>query len=157
VPSAGFCCDPVAGWFSFAAAPPAGTDNVVCYYRYSAYPDLAVTNWDPSHGNHLFVNTTGVAVAAPQETPRLTGFSAWPNPFRRAVSLQITTNGSAGLTILDAAGRRVRSFPAVSCKLSAVSSFLWDGLDESGEPVAPGVYFAECGNARLKLVRVSLN
>ncbi len=50
VPVAGYCFDLLGGWVSFAAAPPAGINNVVFFYRFSEAPDLAVTNWDQSHG-----------------------------------------------------------------------------------------------------------
>ncbi len=157
VPAAGFCSDPLIGYVSFASAPPAGTANVVFSYRYSANPDLAVTNWDQSHGNHVFLNTTPAGVAAQHEDLEAGRLSAWPNPFRTAISLQLTASSPTEVAIFDAAGRRVRSFPAVGCKLSAVSSFLWDGCDEDGRPVSPGVYFAALGatNSQLKLVRVS--
>jgi hypothetical protein len=159
VPAAGFCSDPLIGWVSFASAPPSGTANVVFFYRYSANPDLAVTNWDPSHGNHVFLNTTPAGIAEHREKLVATRLSAWPNPFRTAISLQLTASSPDEVAIFDAAGRRVRSFPAVSCRSSAVSSFLWDGRDEAGKPVAPGVYFAAAGstNPRLKLIRVSQN
>ena len=45
------------------------------------------------------------------------------------------------LQFFDAAGRRVRSFPAASCKLSAFSSFLWDGRDDAGRAQRAGLHF----------------
>ena len=158
VPVAGFCSDPLTGWVSFASAPPSGTANVVFFYHYSTNPDLAVTNWNPSHGNYVFLNTTS-GIAAHQEKAEVGRLSAWPNPFRTAINLQLTASSPAEVAIFDAAGRRVRFFPAVSCKLSAVSSFPWDGRDETGKPVGPGVYFAALGSTspRLKLIRISQN
>ena len=157
VPTAGFCSDPLGGWVSFASAPPSGTANVVFFYRYSVNPDLAVTNWSQARGNHVFLNTTPAGVATPHEQVETTRLTAWPNPFRTAISLQLTANSPAEVAIFDAAGRRVHCFPAASCKLSAVSSFVWDGRDDLGRPVTPGVYFAALGSAnpRLKLVRLS--
>jgi hypothetical protein len=146
VPPSGFCFDPVAGWFSFASAPPAGTNNVVCHYWYSAHPDLAVTNWDASHGSHLFMNTTGVAIATPHESFRPGVGPAWPNPFRSSVALQIAPAAPGPVRIVDASGRLVRS-------LSRAASLVWDGCDEAGRAVRPGVYFASHGGERVKLVR----
>ena len=154
VPAAGFCSDPLIGWVSFASAPPTGSANVVFFYRYSVNPDLAVTNWDPSHGNHVFLNTTPAGIAGPPEplvAPRL---EAWPNP--AAGLMKVALSGTATLpgrevVVYDMAGRAVRTLSG------AGHQWTWDGRDETGGPVAPGVYFAECGSARLKLVRVSHN
>jgi hypothetical protein len=159
VPVAGYCFDLLGGWVSVASAPPSGTANVVFFYRYSVNPDLAVTNWDPSHGNYVFLNTTPVGISGPPELHASSRLQAWPNPFRTAISLQLTPGSPAELTIFDAAGRRVRSFPAASRRLSAVGSFLWDGRDAAGREVAPGIYFAALGatNPSLKLVRVAQN
>jgi hypothetical protein len=158
-PVAGYCLDLLGGWVSLAAAPPAGINNVAFFYRFSEAPDLAVTNWDQSHGNHVFLNTTPAGIATPREQVETTRLAAWPNPFKTAISLQLTANSPAEVAIFDAAGRRVRSFAAAGCKLSAVNSFVWDGRDEAGRPVTPGVYFAAPGSAnqRLKLIRVSQN
>ena len=159
VPAAGFCSDPLIGYVSFASAPPAGTANVVFFYHYSTNPDLAVTNWDPAHGNHVFLNTTPVGVAAPREEPEVSRMSAWPNPFRTAISLRLTAHSSSDVRIVDASGRQVRILSAPPSLLPTPYSLSWDGRDGAGRPVAPGVYFAALGTTtpRLKLVRVPQN
>ncbi len=157
VPAAGFCSDPLAGWVSFASAPPSGTANVVFFYRYSMAPDLAVTNWDAAHGNHLFLNTTPTGISTHREKLETARLTAWPNPFRTGVRLEVAARGSSDLRIVDASGRQVcrRRIPRSS--LSVPYSLSWDGSDEAGRPVPPGVYFAGFGsaNSMLKLVRVS--
>jgi hypothetical protein len=132
---------------------------VVFFYHYSTTPDLAVTNWNPSQGNHLFLNTTPVGVATvldPAEPRRLT---AWPNPFRSTVRLLVSTRGSSYARVVDASGRTVRVLRVPLSPTAGHYSLSWDGRDEAGSAVAPGVYFAALGSAgpRLKLVRVGQN
>jgi hypothetical protein len=159
VPVAGYCFDLLGGWVSFAAATPTGINNVVFFYRFSEAPDLAVTNWDQSHGNHVFMNTTPVGVATPREQVEPSRVTAWPNPFRATVRLLAPGNGSTDLRIIDAMGREVRVLRIPQSPTSIPYSLSWDGRDDAGRPVTPGVYFAALGSAnpRLKLVRVSQN
>ncbi len=159
VPVAGYCSDPLAGWVSFASAPPSGAGNVVFYYRFSVAPDLAVTNWNQSRGNHLFLNTTPVGVAAHREELAPSRLTAWPNPFRTGVRLLVAARGPSDVRIVDVSGRQVRVLRVPRSPLSTSYSLTWDGRDEAGRPVAPGVYFAALGspNSMVKLVRVSQN
>ncbi len=156
VPVAGFCSDPLAGWVSFASAPPSGTGNVVFFYRYSMAPDLVVTNWDASHGNCLFLNTTPVGVATHREEQEPSRLTAWPNPFRTGVRLSAAARSSSDVRIVDVSGRQVRVLRVPRSPLSTSYSLTWDGRDEAGRQVAPGVYFAALGSSgsTLKLVRV---
>jgi hypothetical protein len=159
VSTAGFCFDLLGGWASFASAPPAGSGNVVFFYRYSMAPDLAVTNWNQSHGNYLFLNTTLDGVAAPREQVATTRLSAWPNPFRTAIRLLVAARGSSDVRIVDVSGREVRVLRAPRPPTPVPYSLSWDGRDETGRPVAPGVYFAafEEGSPSIKLVRTPSN
>jgi len=72
-----------------------------------------------------------------------------PNPFRGA--LRISGPAGTRVTIFDVSGRRRRA-----AVLDGGGAFAWDGRDDSGRPVAPGLYFARAGSAtRLtKLVRI---
>ncbi|MEO6462701.1 MAG: hypothetical protein ABIP29_06460 [Candidatus Eisenbacteria bacterium] len=72
---------------------------------------------------------------------------AWPNPSRGAVTLRLALgDGFAGgtlvLTLVDAAGRRVRGLEHAVPPGAAGSEVAlnWDGRDDTGRPVAPGVY-----------------
>ncbi len=156
VPTAGFCFDLLGGWVSFASAPPAGNGNVVLFYRYSMAPDLAVTNWDAAHGNYVFLNSTPGGVAARGEQMTTSRLTAWPNPFRTAISLQLTANGSSTVRIVDIAGREVRVLRPPQSPTTSPYSLSWDGRDDAGKTVPPGVYFAAVGSANpgLKLVRI---
>jgi hypothetical protein len=73
---------------------------------------------------------------------------AWPNPSRAGVRLRVERSGFAAAgavraTVLDAAGRRVRTLEAPPPESVAGASELvlaWDGRDAAGRLVAPGVY-----------------
>jgi len=67
-----------------------------------------------------------------------------PNPFRTGTTLRFAMRaaGSADVRILDAAGRRVRTL-ADGTRGAGEHSVTWDGRDESGRPVASGVYWYE--------------
>jgi hypothetical protein len=154
VPAAGYCSDPLVGWVSFASVPPPGTSNVIFFYRYSMAPDLAVTNWDASHGNHVFLNTTPVGIAASPRPQAHASLRAWPNPAARGMTITLSgvrATAEQSMRILDMAGREVRVLNRNGDRWS------WDGSDNDGRPVATGIYLAECGKARLKLVRLALN
>jgi hypothetical protein len=70
---------------------------------------------------------------------------AWPNPasmgthFRFALPASATDRAS--LTLMDASGRRVRSFPGPFA--AGINDVAWDGLDGDGRAVHSGLYFYE--------------
>ena len=69
--------------------------------------------------------------------------SVRPNPFNRLTSITLgpgLTGRSASLAVYDNNGRLVRTL-AVSRQPSAVNSVVWDGRDQAGKLVSPGVYF----------------
>jgi len=155
VPVAGYCYDLLGGWVSLAAAPPSGINNVVFFYRFSEAPDLAVTNWNESNGNHLFLNTTSGGISEFVRTHPAPRLAVWPNPAVGAMKIALA--GPAPMTrtmsVYDGAGRLRRVLSGDS------GTWTWDGRDEEGRPVEPGVYFAALGQTRttLKLVRISQN
>ena len=78
-----------------------------------------------------------------QERQAFMSLDAFPNPVRASTQLVLRTPRSVpvGLTVMDARGRLVRSFAARELS-PGTHSFAWDGRDETGTPVAAGVYFA---------------
>jgi hypothetical protein len=83
--------------------------------------------------------------------------SAEPNPFQREVLLTLrvpTENGEqAGrLDIFDSAGRRVRALVAGPLE-PGDRTVRWDGLDDAGSPVSPGIYFARVRSGSVEVSR----
>ncbi|MBN2537859.1 PQQ-binding-like beta-propeller repeat protein, partial [candidate division WOR-3 bacterium] len=98
----------------------------------------------------VFDPFTGLAAnPAPRPEPALL---ARPNPFRTAVSLQLTAGGPDRADIFDASGRLVRRL-AVGRQPSAVGSLTWDGRDDAGKELGPGVYVCRCGTSSVRLVK----
>ena len=84
--------------------------------------------------------------------------TAYPNPFSNSVVLHIAygVERNASFRVFDASGRCVRNL-AGGCQPSAVSSFTWDGLDDSGRRVPAGPYFIEArSSSGVQLARVIL-
>lgn len=150
VPRAGYCFDRLGAWVSFANPPPGGSD-VEFFGRVSTHPDLVVTNWDRPNGNHLFLNTTPVGVAAPSRStacgPRLL---ARPNPTRGAAVIHFVPRSfgpSTLLRIFDAAGR---------CIISSSFDHRTLSFPVDLGPCPPGVYIGRTDDGyELKLVRAS--
>jgi flagellar hook assembly protein FlgD len=70
--------------------------------------------------------------------------SLQPNPFRSATALRIHLPRSAlvRLAVHDALGRRVRTL-VEEIRPAGPSAAAWDGRNDSGSPVAGGVYFLQ--------------
>lgn len=72
---------------------------------------------------------------------------AWPNPFAEQVTIEIRANAmsnfmsSSALEIYAADGRMVRHF-RLTGSTNDRNTIVWDGRDNSGSVVPPGVYFA---------------
>jgi carboxypeptidase T len=79
----------------------------------------------------------------PTASPGLELAAPWPNPARDAAHLgfALPRAGALGLEILDLQGRRVRVL-ADGRRAAGRYALAWDLRDESGRPVAPGVYLA---------------
>lgn len=69
----------------------------------------------------------------------------YPNPFNSTTTIRLTSDGqvwggSVRLTIYDILGREVRRYN-IENPSSGVVSIQWDGRDDRGTEVAPGIYF----------------
>jgi len=66
----------------------------------------------------------------------------YPNPFNPSTKIRysIAQNGRVKLRIYNVAGQVVRSL-VDEVRIAGVHSVTWDGRDETGAPVASGVYF----------------
>jgi hypothetical protein len=107
VPLSNYCFDALTGYVSLRNAPPAGS-NVVFHYTYSEYPDLGLTNWEPSDHNYVFYNTTPTAVAEnPRDGRRMPGLAVSPTLFRDLLQVRadVPERTSAAVRVYSADGR----------------------------------------------------
>ena len=83
-------------------------------------------------------------VVLPSASPASSAIRVFPNPTRSAVSIRFTTEraGPVSINIFDLRGRVVRI--ATPILLGAgTQEWNWDGSDQDGRIVPPGVYFFE--------------
>ncbi len=68
--------------------------------------------------------------------------SSHPNPFGHATSIhyQLPVAGELTVEIYDLCGRRVRTLLTGQCPAGSHET-VWDGRDQTGAPLAAGVYF----------------
>jgi fibronectin type 3 domain-containing protein len=112
---------------------------------------------DESHTETFFECGSGVAgdeVAGPSVSHN------FPNPFNPSTSIALTVPQAGErvrITIYDLAGRRVRTLLDTE-KGGGRHVAVWDGTNEDGRVVAPGVYFyrAEIGDALFERKMVML-
>ena len=101
--------------------------------------------------------------AAVGDTPFISSLlSASPNPFSPQADIQFALSDwaagqSVSLKLVDASGRLVRTLHNGALE-SGAHSMAWDGLDDAGEEVANGLYFAVLDSAdgimKAKLMRL---
>lgn len=110
------------------------------------------------HGRHHDQTAATVPLAVNAgpcaSAPRL---AATPNPFRG--STLIAAPASAMITIVDVAGRvRRRVDPADPGASRTATGYAWDGRDDRGVRVSPGIYLVRCegpaGRAERKVIRL---
>jgi hypothetical protein len=101
---------------------------------------------DQNPGNNRVTDTCvvpGVGVEAANPLPTRFALTACgPNPFRAGISIRYALAADRGvsLEVRDVTGRTVRTLAASSMKRGAYN-VAWDGRDNSGRAVAPGIYY----------------
>jgi hypothetical protein len=97
---------------------------------------------------------------ADQPPPAVTGLGlTMPNPFNRSTTLSFTLSveGRAELAIYSVDGRRVKTL-ANGTRPSGAYRIEWNGTDDAGHTVAPGLFFARLltahGRATQVLVKI---
>ena len=75
-------------------------------------------------------------------------FPAWPNPFNgeTRLSYRLARPSAVRLSIYSVSGRRVRVVDT-GFRTAGTHGAPWDGRDEAGRPVSPGIYFARLETA----------
>lgn len=105
------------------------------------------------------ISVSSVAVGEVQYVPVQPRLVASPNPFEMTtllrVSDRIDADSPPGVSVFDAAGRLVRRLD-LSLASTSGASIRWDGRDQLGGVVSPGIYFATTplgGSTRLVKLR----
>ncbi len=132
--------DPYAGWTARVRRDSStGRDDF----------DMEIRWQGPDAGEFaLLVHESDVVVSAPDFEPpldepaNLRVLSAAPNPSYGDVALRFSLSESAevDVQIYDASGRKVRSLLNGS-RTPGAWNVVWDGRNDAGQAVAPGVYF----------------
>jgi hypothetical protein len=80
---------------------------------------------------------------------------AMPNPFLSlaAIPFELAGRAPVSLAIFDVGGRRVRSLIDAELRASGRHVAAWDGRDDSGVPVASGVYLYRTQSGRFRETR----
>jgi hypothetical protein len=102
----------------------------------AGHPLAADVTWSFTTMDASLVSAGGPTLGVPRLVVR-------PNPSRGSLSLaaDVPSSGVEGLEIVGVSGRVLRRLahpPVGSTRVNA----LWDGLDDHGGPVPPGLYFA---------------
>lgn len=131
--------DPDDAWVVFPDAPAAGADIHVSFTS-SADLDLLLSNWDSTEGEYLFLNNRNPSDLIAGLVSSGLRLEAGPNPSagRMRFFLMDAGGGLGGghLELFDPEGRRVRTLSGSEPRLN------WDGKNDGGRSVAPGIYFA---------------
>ena len=120
-----------------------------CRYFEIYVPDLQHPGFaDELMAEHQLLNPP-VAVDQEERDRRLS-LRASPNPNRGAVELVVLAPAPARIAILDATGRRVRTFPPLA---AGESHARWDGRDQRRLALPAGLYFIVLEAQGRRLVR----
>jgi hypothetical protein len=92
---------------------------------------------------------TGVEPGTPAGSGSGFDFRIQPNPFRSGTEIRLYLGepGPVRLTIHDAAGQRVATLSDDAHDAGEIA-FHWDGHDQAGREVAPGVYYVRLQSVR---------
>lgn len=90
----------------------------------------------------------------PATPPASAALEIWPNPFSASASLRISlpAKGPLSLVLYSLRGQALRRIHAGE-KDSGIHSFTLEGRDDSGNPLADGIYLLKMGYAGKTLVR----
>lgn len=87
-------------------------------------------------------STTGIAEEKPIRTPIEFSLSQnYPNPFNSSTKIEynLPIKSTVNIIIYDITGRQIRNL-VHDMQQTGQNSILWNGLDDSGNPVSAGVY-----------------
>jgi hypothetical protein len=98
-----------------------------------------------------FIYTDPSADVEPADLPgefRL--YASAPNPFDATTTVRydLPSSERVKLTVFDVTGKVVRTLVDLPVQAAGRHSATWDGRDEAGRSVAPGVYFSRLETGR---------
>ncbi|MCX7785601.1 MAG: T9SS type A sorting domain-containing protein [candidate division WOR-3 bacterium] len=136
LPLNNYCYDMSSGWVTLRNTPIVG-ETIIIQYHYSAYPDLAVTNWTSSVGNYLFYNTTPSTIVEDEMAleKNIEDIMVYPNPFRSEIKIQVANEFRTPIKIYNSSGKLVRTISS--------NSAIWNGKNDLGNSEPSGIYFIE--------------
>jgi hypothetical protein len=109
------------------------------------FASLIVANCDAGANDMNYsYNADQVYTGAPDDAYAFGLKAASPNPFAGSTSIAYsvpTGGGTVDIVIYDVNGREVRQLVSQPMEAGAGNA-VWDGLDNTGQRVASGVYFA---------------
>ena len=140
-----------SGWFPLGQGMPIQAIDGLTLHRASRTLVAA------THGRSqwkLDLNQLPAAVSLSSPPPRLALSGPVPNPSGASVQLglELSRASTVEVTAYDAAGRRVRALVAGSLGAGR-HSIAWDGRDDRGGRVGPGVYFMRATASGASAVR----
>lgn len=102
---------------------------------------INVTPVEREHAQVVIGNVIGVPDG--DGAPRARLHAPFPNPFQRAVNLGFTAleSGDARLEVYSVSGRLMKRLMNREVVSGQTYPMTWDGSDEQGRPVPPGIYF----------------
>ncbi|MFO7660309.1 MAG: FG-GAP-like repeat-containing protein [Candidatus Cloacimonadaceae bacterium] len=109
---------------------------------------------DTAFAGSMFAEEQSFIVPVPEEMPARSdrlSLTCYPNPFRTvtAISLDPKAAANTSLEIYNIKGQLVKKF---SAKQVSSGSLNWDGRDEHGSQIAPGIYLIKAAQNSSKLL-----
>jgi probable HAF family extracellular repeat protein len=136
--------------------PPGNGWLLTAAYDIDAYGAIVGEGVRPDGETRAFLltPTSGAGVPAGEAGPALRLAGAVPNPVRDAsrFAFELPRAGEARLVLHDLSGRSVRRL-AAGWFAAGRQSIPWDGRDDGGDRVAPGVYYAHLSTGEGALSR----
>jgi hypothetical protein len=101
----------------------------------------------------LFVFIDILESLAKNELTQNPKIHCFPNPFSDEISIEVFVSGEPGLkvTIHDSLGRKVKDLFNVTNH--GKLTLIWDGTNESGQKVSPGIYSVQANKNNIKIIR----
>lgn len=117
--------------------------------------------WEPITNGEIMLHIiveNGASDADDQTVvPAVMTASSYPNPFsaETTISYSVPKDGLTTLTVYNTKGQVVRTIANANVKAGNFTA-AWNGKDESGNPVANGIYFLRLENGNQRLIKKML-